>query len=223
MPLKHLLAASAAGLSLHALDARAGASLFVDDAAITPPGHCQVESWARFHAPGHELTAVPACHWRGFEFGLGLSGFHQPAGGSTANLGVKRLFRDFDRHNHGIGVSLGAAWNGAHDRVDGWSANVPASVALDADRRVVLHANLGWNKPRALRGAVTGGIGIERVLARDWTLLAEAYGDHRGGRGGQFGARRSLGERASLDLLLGRQRGGPGAWITLGFNVLFPH
>lgn len=222
MPLKHLpAAAAAAGLALLALDARAGASLSVDDAALTPPGHCQVESWARLRASGHELTAVPACHWRGTEFGLGLSHLRPSAGGSTATLGAKRLLRDTD--HHGIGVALGAAWNGNRQRIDSWSAHVPASIALDADRRTVMHANLGWNRPRGLRGAATGGIGIERTLTGDWTLLAEAYGDHRGGRGAQCGARRSLGARASLDLLVGRQRGAAGPWVTVGFNVLFPH
>jgi hypothetical protein len=40
--------------------ARAGASLYVDDAGIVPAGHCQLESWLRASAPGRELSLVPA-------------------------------------------------------------------------------------------------------------------------------------------------------------------
>lgn len=208
-------------LPLCVLEARAGASLFVDDAAITPHGHCQVESWARAYSPGHELTAVPACNFADTEFGLGYSHYNRPDS-RLWNLGVKRLFRDFGTQPWGAGVSLGATWDGDGHRTTGWTANVPVSVALDPDRNVVLHANVGWNKPRTLRGAITGGIGMEFVVAEAWTLLAELYGDHRGTAIGQFGLRRALSEAASFDLLLGHQDGlENGPWLALGFNVAF--
>jgi hypothetical protein len=225
MPLKHAFAMMfVATLPACAYQAHAGASLFVDDAATTPEGRCQVEAWARAYAPGQEFTAVPACTHTGTEFGLGASHYTRPSLGPIVNLGAKRLFRDFDQHDWGIGASFGATWNGADDRLDGWNLNLPVSFALDPERRTVVHANLGWSDLRHSPGALTGGLGIERALTEDWTLLAEAYGDHRGGFGTQLGVRRTLGDTASLDLLLGHQDGMRHApWFTLGFNVLLPN
>ncbi len=198
--------------------AHAGASLYVDDASVTPRGHCQVESWVRGYAPGTEFASVPACNIRGTEFGLGVNAFGHPSGGPIVNLGVKRTFRDFDAQRWGIAASIGASWDGAHQRFDGWSANVPASVALDADHRTVVHANLGWSKPRHARGRVTRGLGIEQRLDERWSLLGEAYADHT--TVAQIGLRRAIGDSASLDLLAGLRDGtAPASWLTLGFNI----
>lgn len=224
MPLKCLLAILMAGLLACAFQAHAGASLLVDDAATTPRGSCQVEAWTRAYAPGQELTAVPACTLAGTEYGLGFSHYANPSHGPVISLGLKRLFRDFDQHDWGLGASLGATWSGAHDRIDGWNINLPASFALDAERQTVLHANLGWTELRDTPGALTGGVGVERVLDERWTLLAEAYGDHRGGFATQLGLRRAINDTASLDLLLGHQDDMKHApWFTLGLNVLLPN
>lgn len=224
MPLKRFLAIAMATSSAFAFEAQAGASLFVDDAATTPPGRCQVETWARAYLPGQELTVVPACAIAGAEFSLGVTHTASPSHGPIVSPGVKRLFRDVERHDWGIGASLGGTWNGAHDRLEAWALNVPASIALDHDRLTLLHANLGWIESRNTPGALTFGIGIERVLTDRWTLLAEAYGDHRSDRVFQLGARHAIGDSASLDLLLGHQGGMKHSpWFTLGFNVLLPN
>ncbi len=79
-------------LSLLAGDSRAGGSLFVDDATLTPSGRCQVETWARAYTPGQELTAVPACTLAGTELSLGISlgisDFFNPTRGPIAVLGA---------------------------------------------------------------------------------------------------------------------------------------
>ena len=215
LPLVLLVAIASATPSL----ARAGASLYVDDASVTPRGHCQVESWMRGYAPGNEFSSVPACNYRGTEFGLGVNYFSHPAHGPIVNLGVKRAFHDFDTQRWGIAASLGASWDSARGQFDGWSANVPVSVALDGDRHTVVHANLGWSKLRHVRGKLTRGIGIEHSLSAHWTLLGEAYADHA--TIAQLGVRRAFGDNASLDLLAGRQGGTtPASWLTLGFNIV---
>lgn len=199
--------------------ARAGASLYVDDASVTPRGHCQVESWVRGYAPGDEFVSVPACNIRGTEFGMAVSAFDHPSRVPILNLGVKRALRDFDTQRWGIAVSIGASWDSTHRRFDGWNANIPVSVALDADRHTLVHANLGWSMPRHAHGRLTRGIGIEQRLNARWTLLGEAYADHA--TIAQLGLRRAFGENASLDLLGGRQSGAtPSSWLTLGFNIV---
>lgn len=211
----------AAILFLYAPHARGGASLFVDDATLTPAGRCQVESWARSYHPGYELTAVPACTANGTEWSLGITGAGSPYRGAILAPGIKRVFRDFDTHDWGIGASIGMNWDSRRHRLDGWNANVPASFALDPQRRVVLNANLGWTKARNSRGSLSGGAGVEVALGERWVALAEAYRETR--FAGQLGIRRNLSENASLDLLAGGERGSErGSWVTLGLNVLLP-
>jgi hypothetical protein len=206
---------------LCAFQAHAGASLLVDDATLTPSGQCQVESWVRAYALGGELTAVPACNFANTEFGLGYSHYTHPRTSRLWTLGIKRLFRDFDTHDWGLGLSAGAAWDSDAVRWANWSINLPASFALDAERNVVLHANIGWIKPDGQHGGVTGGVGMEVALTPSWTLLAEVHDDHRGTSTAQFGVRRASGEAASLDLLVGQDGIQNSPWLTLGFNVSF--
>lgn len=117
---------------LCACRAHAGASLFVDDAATTPDGRCQIESWVRVHAPGRELTAVPACTVAGTELGLGVSHHLQPRSGPVWNVGAKHLFRDFESKAWGIGAALGGTFDADAERWTAWSVNLPVSIALDA-------------------------------------------------------------------------------------------
>lgn len=221
MPLKYPFVLLLAMLPACAFEARAGASLFVDDAAVTPRGRCQVETWARIYFPGREATAVPACNVGGTEFGLGISHYGHPVYGPVFNLGAKHVFHDLDAHGWGIGASLGTTWNSGHRDWEGWNLNVPASFALDPQHRTVVHANVGWNKLRHRKGRPTGGLGVEHVLDDRWTLLAEAYTDHV--VLAEAGVRRQIGENASFDVLVGHQGGAnAGPWLTLGFNVLLP-
>lgn len=142
MPLKYPFALLLAMLPAYAFEACAGASLFVDDAAVTPRGRCQVETWVRTDFPGHEATVVPACNVGGTEFGVGISHYGHPAYGPVFNLGAKHVFHGFDAHGWGIGVSLGTAWNSEHRNREGWNLNVPVSFALDPQHRTVVHANV---------------------------------------------------------------------------------
>ncbi|WP_305805803.1 hypothetical protein [Stenotrophomonas sp. YIM B06876] len=213
-----------AGLfSLGVFQAHAGASLLVDDASITAHGHCQVESWIRAHSPGQELTSVPACNAAGIEFGLGYSHYTQAGTGNLWSLAAKHLFRDFDTQPWGLGLSVNAGWDGNAGRWTNGSVNLPLSIALDPDRKAVLHLNIGWSKPEAQPAALTGGIGSEWVLGPSWTLLAEMYAVHRGPTLAQLGLRHALSNATSLDVLAGHQRGQQGgSWLTLGLNFDFP-
>ncbi|MCW0201189.1 MAG: hypothetical protein OJI74_04910 [Rhodanobacter thiooxydans] len=200
----------------------AGASLYVDDAGTTPEGHCQVESWTRVHAPGQEWSMLPACTRRGVEYSLGVNRFGR-AGETLFTRGIKHTLRDPEGQAWGVALSFGAAWNARRGRLDGWSANLPVTLVLDAQGQTRLHVNVGWNKPRGAHGTPTGGLGLQRRLGGRWSLLAETYADGHGDPAWQLGTRASFGEAVSVDLLLGctpdRQHG---RWFTLGLNVALP-
>lgn len=203
--------------------ARAGASLEVDDAAITPEGRCQVESWLRRERGALQATTVPACGVHGSEIGLGLSARRPADGAVDVALGLKRVLRPLGE-GRGWGLAIAAGASQAAGQARGWSLVLPASLALDPAQRTLLHLNAGWDAPPGAAAAALAGIGLEQWLDRRWTLLAEARADRRGERVGQLGLRLALGEAASLDLLAGRTRGhaAAGDWLTLGLNVLLP-
>jgi len=226
MPLMYQRAISVALFSavlspLCAFQARAGASLFVDDAAVTAPGHCQVEAWVRGVHHGQEYTAVPACTIADTELSLGYS---VNADAETTQLwapGVKKVLRDLETHPWGLAVSAGATWSGATNRWTDWSINVPVSVALSTHRSVLLHVNVGWAEQAGQSGGLTAGTGLEVALQPAWDLLAEIYEDQRGPTTIQLGLRRSVGQAASVDVLVGADRGQNNHWLTVGFNVPF--
>lgn len=214
---------SIAALSLVPMTAaRAGASLYVDDAGTVAAGHCQLESWLRGSAPGRELTAVPACDAAGTELGLGLSDYARPHAPQIAAFGAKRVLHAAASQRWALAAALGANWNPRHGEFDGWNLNLPLSLS-DAAQRRHWHFNLGWNAPRHARDGVTAGIGLEHATRGEWSVLAEIFADQHGGRGGQFGLRRGFGDGHSVDVLIGdRNDGGRSPWLTLGLNLLLP-
>ncbi|MGO1070932.1 hypothetical protein [Lysobacter sp. CA199] len=202
--------------------ARAGASLYVDDAATVASGRCQLESWLRAAAPSRESTLVPACDVAGSEFGLGLSDYAQPRAPAIAAFGAKRVLHTAASQRWALAASVGANWDPRHGAFDGWNFNLPLSVA-DTALRGQWHFNLGWNAPRHGRAAVTAGIGLEHALHADWSVLAELFADHRGGRVAQLGLRRGFGAGHSVDVLIGdRNDDRRSPWLTLGVNLLLP-
>lgn len=216
MLLRFLPIVLAAALLAHAGAARAGASLYVDDAATVERGRCQLESWLRVAAPARESTLAPACNLGGAEFGLSLSDHAAPHAPAAQSLGAKRVLHAAD----GWAIAASIAADGSGGRYQGWSFNLPLTLRADAGGARLWHFNLGWSRPRHGRARPTGGIGLEQALAADWTALAELYADPHGDPGGQFGLRRALGADASLDLVLGaRERDPHGPWLTLGFNL----
>ncbi len=216
MPFRFCLFFLCAALLLHAGAARAGASLYVDDAATVERGQCQLESWLRVAAPARELTLAPACDIAGTELGLSHSDYAAPHAAAAQSLSAKRVLHAAD--GWAVAASLGANWSGG--RYDGWNFNLPLTLGPAPNGPRLWHVNLGWNQPRRGRARATAGIGLEQALAADWTALAELYADPHGDLGGQLGLRRALGAAASLDLLLGdRERDPRGPWLTLGFNL----
>ena len=203
--------------------ARAGASLYVDDAAIVPAAQCQLESWLRASAPGRELSLVPACNVAGTEFGLGLSDYARPAQAHVAAFGAKRVLHEAPSQRWALAASLGANWNLSRGDFDGWNFNLPLSVTGDAAGRTRWHFNLGWNAPRQGRDMASAGIGLEHALSSRWTVLAEIFAERRGARIAQLGLRRGFGADHSVDVLIGDHSDhGRSPWLTLGFNFALP-
>jgi len=200
--------------------AHAAASLLVDDAGITPAGHCQLESWIRqHHRNGHEPVVVAACTRAGTEWSFGL-GHHGGQSRSDAALGVKRPLPLADASPLQLAVAL-AFDQDLHDaRSHGLSLGLPMSIMLGPGS--TLHVEAGLRQQEDARGW-TFGTGLEQLLSARWSVLGELARDVHRDTHLQLGLRRQLWSGSSLDLLHGRALGGDGArWITLGLNLALP-
>ncbi len=77
----------------------AGGAYLVDDASITPAGHCQLESWIQALSGGQSLLATnPACSTGPVECTLGVAAQGHPFQHQEAPA-VKWMLRDPDKHS----------------------------------------------------------------------------------------------------------------------------
>ncbi len=202
----------------HPVPVRAAASMVVDDAGTTLRGQCQLEAWWRAAPGGASATAVPACNLLGTEFSVGMTEVRH--GSAALDIGAKHMLRDPEQHVWGLAVAVGLQrdWQEPQQRAS--YLTVPLTWSLGADGATRIHVNLGLVAQHVRSDATTAGVGLEQVLTPRWTMLAEASGDDRNGRGAQFGVRRLMGRASSVDLVVGRDRAAaPRGWITLGINL----
>jgi len=217
MPMRRLAGTGVvlAAAMLSSPTARGGASLLVDDAATTPEGRCQLESWLRMREGGHrEMTAVPACTFDGLEYSLGGSAYAGTPSGPWLNAGLKRTLLAMDENTPGLALSLGGTWRRPDHRLASGDATFIASVPLTAV--FTLHANLGWTAVRGAAPRPIEGLGLEYDHDRHWTALGEYYLERGAVHAVQAGLRRSFAHGLSCDVIAGHDHGGH--WLTLGLN-----
>lgn len=173
-------------LCLMSNSAWAGRPFFTDDAALTTPETCQIETWTQFNANhDRELWALPACNPTGnFEFTVGFNQLQAHAEGHVDSyfLQGKTLFRELETDSWGAGLAFGII-RPRHGNAGADFIYLPYSVSF-ADDAVIVHANLGWIKNRSLSGnhaarlnRTTWGLGMEYSLANRVSVFAEAFGD----------------------------------------------
>lgn len=221
-------------VGLLALPALAARPMITDDARIVDAQACQVESWQRINRTGpNRFWAVPACNPSGnLELSVG-GGFgreeSQPGERRlVANLFQgKTLFKPLATNGWGIGLAMGRSHDLPGDSAAAASNYfyVPASWSL-RDDAVVLHLNLGARDDRAAhRTHGTWGLGSEIRLAPHLQLIAEAFGESRGGTHVHGGLRWwVVPDRVQVDATLGSrlQPGTSNRWMTLGVRLLTP-
>jgi hypothetical protein len=222
MTRKHLVlgAATAASLLFAVSVAWAsGSEHVIDDSVVETPGVCHLESWATRFGPRQGLVNLsPACTreaWPNLEIG----GAVQHAWGkgqddTTIGPALKYTLRSEET---GVGIGAGA-WGG---RLETASLIVPVTLRLYD--RVRFNLNAGWSHARASarRDAAFYGVQAEVGVARDLTVMVEAFRRDGGKAGGQLGLRWNPGGgRVDFDLIAGRRIDGatPRA-ITLGLTL----
>ncbi|WP_232496469.1 MULTISPECIES: hypothetical protein [Methylotenera] len=158
----------------------AGRPFFTDDAALTTPQTCQIETWMQFNANhDRDLWALPACNPTGnFEVTLGINQLQTHANNNVDSymLQGKTLFRELQTNSWGAGVAFGII-RPRHGDAGADFIYVPYSMSF-ADDTLIVHANLGWIKNRASSfNRTTWGLGAEYSLVNRVSVFAEAFGD----------------------------------------------
>lgn len=197
----------------------AGGAYLVDDASITPAGHCQLESWLQALSGGQSLlTANPACSTGPVEWTLGFAAQAHPFQHQEAPA-VKWMLRDPDKDSWGLALQANVTYSNGHVLTQ--STYAAATFGLDAAKRWSLNTEVGELRRQGSTWKPLAGVGIEFKLLSDITLLAEHLRSSQGPSVSQAGIRWLLGGN-SIDLIAGHNSlQDHDRWLTLGLNLAF--
>jgi hypothetical protein len=206
--------------------------LNTDDARLTDPGACQLETWRRNNRDSKEFWALPACNPTGnLEMTLGGNDLPDGSGGRAHDMVVqgKTLFRELETGGYGIGLAAGMVRHTdpgpGQGRLSSAYFYVPASKSFLKDQ-IVVHLNLGAQNNRDT-GTIplTWGLGTEVNITPRFALIAETYGDNHTQHFYQAGVRTwVIPNRWQIDTTFGAQSGNIGAsrWWTIGIRLITP-
>jgi hypothetical protein len=221
------------------VDAAEGA-FAVDNAEVSAPGSCKVESWVSF-ASNHDFLGVvsPACVvniGRPVELSAGFVRLRQDGEwGSDAVLKAKTNLIPVEPGKIGIGV-FGAL---AYDLKTGDTTDVlivmPATWEISEQFKINLNGGWLWDREPDIH-RLAWGVGFEWNFVKPVTLIAEVFGfagrlpaavegeppPRRSETQPRFqaGLRFTPHEKFDIDLIYGRNILGEDAnWFTIGLNV----
>lgn len=208
--------------------ARAARPMITDDARLTDPGACQVESWLHRHGEQREYWALPACN-PGGNFEITLGGALAYANGTQESGALvvqgKTLFKPLAINGWGFGLAAGYATQPGSGQSGSPYFYIPLSVSL-ADDRLVIHTNLGHVHERETRqGRLTWGVSGELQTTERLYVIAESFGQDQGSALFQIGLRYwVLPGHVQVDTTYGSRIGQIDAehWISIGLRLISP-
>lgn len=211
-----LAAALAAGQAL-----AAGGHHAVDDAAILEPGECEFQSWASHATGGGNLLHVgPGCRVGPVQLGAAAEHVRQGGEPSQTAWGLEAKWAREVAEGFSVGALLQPAW-AAHIRPRYQGVSFAALATWTPREDVALHLNLGRDFVHRGQDLPRGGIGLEWMPAKQWSLVAERYLEQET-HFLRAGARWLGGENWSVDLSRAQRLAGPNpsTW-TLGYTRVF--
>jgi hypothetical protein len=202
--------------------------LVTDDARITKPDSCQLESWIRTHANGNEFWALPACNPGGnleVSVGTAYSKSHHQDESVDVIIQAKTIIKELKTNEWGVGFTIGTVQH-SDDSTPGPNgigstyAYVPISVSSQNDK-IITHVNLGYlHNILSVHDLLTWGLGSELRLSSSTNYVLEIYGNHKESPALQTGFRYSfLPDLIQIDVTVGRQFGEASAnWLSIGIR-----
>jgi hypothetical protein len=185
----------------------AGGHHAVDDAAITDPGGCKLESWWTAASGGDRLLhAGGGCRVGPVE--LNASGEHtRAAGDSESSTGLQMKWATQVAPGFSAGLSLAASWQ-AHARPRHQTDTLVTLFTWAVRDDLALHLNLGRDFNHADAKQNRGGVSAEWRAQPNWSVVAERYLDG-GTHFVRAGVRWALTEGWSIDLSRAQHLRGP--------------
>lgn len=209
--------------------ARASGPYRVDDAAITPAGGGQLETWVSLTRRGHAFEALPATTLKALpflEWSAGLdTGRFDGARTTGLTLQAKGLFGAEPATPGAVGFAASGAVRFGLDGAGATDLALNGIMTLVASDRLLLHGNLGLAEDR-LDGdtALTWGARAEAALLPGrLSIHAELFGSTQTRAGFQLGLRPTILDGAmDLELVFSRNLSDERErWATMGFALRF--
>lgn len=224
MTIKPLHLGCLLGSALLAGAAHAARPTVVDDASISGPKACQLESWTQHTRDHTEYWAVPACVvGDAWELSAGLGRVVPKADRSyhAGTLQAKTVFKQLETNGWGIGLTVATVFKESNVSQGDVAVIIPLSASL-LDDKVLLHTNIGWlhGRDSGVNGAI-GGVAGEWQLNERVAFVTEAYRPEPGRNMGQLGLRLTLiPEKLAFDIGAGSRLGHTGIdrYYTVGLT-----
>lgn len=197
-----------------------GGHFLVDDATISGPGECLLESW--FTREDGETTAVfmPSCGFaNGWEFAVPVE--VHASDGELLGYGLEAKTIVSERWMNGaLAFSMGAMLD--HDDQSLQMAFVNLPYSREVSGFGMLHLNLGMEYNHDDRDwEPTWGMASTITLVEGADFIAEVAGAGSDRPTGAVGVRYSLQARLEIDASMARDFEHSANLITLGFNWIF--
>lgn len=216
-----LAAAFIAATGLTSFTASAnGGHFLVDDATLTPPGSCQLESWIQRADSESVLTLQPACSIdAGWEIAVPLEYNTNNSELETWGFEAKTILTD-DFLDGALAITLGVARDQLESDWAGGFINLPYSRYVQGFG--TLHVNVGveydqfaesWNS--------TWGVATTTALGAASELILEVAGVSDADPIVAAGIRVPGGDNWELDVSVGRDLDADSNLVTVGFNIAF--
>ncbi len=217
------------GMVILASPAQASGPYVVDDAAITPAGEGQIETWVSLAAHGHVGVFAPAANFAAIPFAEWSVILDAGRLDGTGTRGLTAQLKLLPGASPEVAGEVGFSASGAvriglgGEGVTGFAVNTITTLA--ATNRLLLHGNIGWTRDAlAETSALTWGARAElAAIPEKLALHAEVFGTSQTDAGVQIGLRPTvLGGERDLEFIVSHNLANERAtWATIGLAVRF--
>lgn len=211
------------------MGAMAARPFITDDARVTTPGSCQLETWVRSYADSREQWFLPGCNPTGnleITLGEGRAKYDGTKPSTDQVFQLKTLFKPLATNSWGWGLAAGTVRHTAAvpgpNGLGNTYAYLPVSFSFHGDRLLV-HSNVGWLRDKATGlNSLTWGLGGELVTVARVSVIGESFGDNHSRPYWQTGARWAvIPDRVQFDATVGQRFSSnrSARWISLGLRI----
>lgn len=196
-----------------------GGHFLVDDATITDPGTCQLETWTSRVSGESVWILQPACSTQGgWEFAVPLVYSWSDSEVTEVGLEAKTIVSE-DVYGGALAFTVGLVMDTVDDEFAGGFVNIPYSRELNAYWTLHLNAGTEYDRIGKYWNALWG-VATTYALTQHIDVITEVAGVGSDDPIFGFGARYQF-DRFDLDLGIARDTQVNDTIYTIGLNVAF--